>query len=163
MITNKIIIELILSGLSANTIDVLANNCPKVRDRIQELIQQGIIRRSGNKYVIIKRSMQKEDDVYRFVVDDMIPMFKKKRPDVKVLAKETTKRLKKIMSEYNIPLNVVRLAVKLYLNNTPAKYIRYPHYFVYKRKGNEIHSDLLNMIDLIRTNTNENRDIRFEL
>ena len=163
MITNKIIIELILAGVSANAIDTLANNCPKFKEKLDELIEQKVIRRGKKNYFIVKKKNTTDDEVYNFVVNEMIPMFKQKKPDIKALAKETTKRLKKVMSNHGLSIDVIRLAVKLYLNNTPDKYVRYPHYFVYKHKGNEMHSDLLNMIDLIRTNTRMNRDIKFEL
>lgn len=62
--------------------------------------------------------------------------------------RECSKRFKKFFKENpDVTIDEVLNATILYLQNTNSKYVREPHYFIYKSKGSDEISDLLTWIE----------------
>lgn len=100
------------------------------------------------------------NDDWDWVKTDYCPLFKTlgKEPHYR----ECVKRMKALfkMEKNNLTQELVIAATKLYLSeNRDPKYIKQPHYFIFKGSGAERTDDLLGYIDRIKNQQPQQRDI----
>jgi hypothetical protein len=92
-----------------------------------------------------------KEDNFLWVKTEYVKLFKDKNREKGGKVREATLRMKTFFSENpEIRKDDVINATKMYLGNTDANYIRFPHYFIKKGKGTDVISDLLDWIDKLK-------------
>lgn len=98
-------------------------------------------------------------DEWDWVGEDYCALFKPfgKEPHLR----ECKKRMKAVFKEdKELTQDLVIKATKLYLSEQrEAKYVREPHYFIFKGSGISRTDDLLGWVDKVRNSTPQQRDI----
>jgi len=97
-------------------------------------------------------------DSFEWIKTAYLPLFE--QFGIKGFDKEVDLRMRKIFSE-NKHLNKEKVieATRLYIDEVDPKFIRRPHYFIFKGRGSEYVSDLLRYVDRL----NEVNTIRLKM
>lgn len=94
---------------------------------------------------------------FEWVKREYVPLFEEKNKRRGGKVREATSRMKKLFASYpDIRKDDVIGATKMYLRNTDADYIRFPHYFIEKGVGVEKSYDILDWIDKYKLSQDTN-------
>lgn len=97
-----------------------------------------------------------QEVAFTWVVTEYCKMFEGAGKDKN--HRESISRMKELFSKNpDIRKDEVLGATRLYLDQTPAMYVRHPHYFIKKGAGSNMEQDLLSWIDIYRTQQEQDR------
>lgn len=118
---------------------------------LEEISKTGIIKSDGMNYIWnipLFTEPEKDKTPFDWVETEYVAMFKEKNPTKGKYVRESKARMKELFaSNPEIRKDDVIEATRLYLHNTDANFIRFPHFFIKKGAGATKIQDILTWID----------------